>query len=173
MAQSFCTLTGAELPHQVRALVEKRQSAINKINLAFIQELEKIKVDYTKAGDLENANLVAGLITQTAQNDPNSELIQGGFHTEASLKEQLVGKWLIYDTKYPRAWSGVVTINKDLHYSCEGTMGTPNNQSNSGKIRINKNKIILGLYDFDSSSFSSGKLFSSINGDPRTLERMK
>ena len=165
MAQGFCTLPGAELPHQVQALVEKRQSAISKINVVFIQELERIKINYTKAGDLDNANLVAGLITQAKQDD---------FLTEKPLKEQLVGKWMIYDTKYPKVWSGVVTITEDLRYSCQGTFGTTNNQSSTGKVAISKDKIILGIYEFEASGISSGKLFASLpNGDPRTLERIK
>ena len=165
MAQGFCTLRGAELPHQVQALVEKRQSAISKINVVFIQELERIKINYTKAGDLDNANLVAGLITQAKQDD---------FLTEKPLKEQLVGKWMIYDTKYPKVWSGVVTITEDLRYSCQGTFGTTNNQSSTGKVAISKDKIILGIYEFEASGISSGKLFASLpNGDPRTLERIK
>ena len=56
---------GAEIPQPVRSLLEKRQDAIDKINLVFIRELEKIKIDYTKAGDLENANLVLDFINQT------------------------------------------------------------------------------------------------------------
>jgi len=80
LAQTCSASFGAELPQQVQRLTKKRQAAINKINDAFVNELEKIKTNYTKAGDLENANLVAALIKQT----------------EGSIsKEQfpLVGEW--------------------------------------------------------------------------------
>jgi hypothetical protein len=65
LTQTYSVTFGAELPLQVQRLTEKRQAAISKINNTFVDELEKIKTNYTKAGDLENANLVATLIKQT------------------------------------------------------------------------------------------------------------
>ncbi len=65
LTQAYSVSFGAGLPYQVQRLVEKRQQAISKIDNSFVDELEKIKTNYTKAGDLENANLVAELIKQT------------------------------------------------------------------------------------------------------------
>ncbi len=53
---------GAELPPEAKRLVEQRDEAIQKIDSKFCEELEKIKLAYTKRGDLDSANAVADLI---------------------------------------------------------------------------------------------------------------
>lgn len=152
--------SGEELPREVERLISKRNEAVTKIDRTMVEELEKLKLQYTKDGDLEAANKTVELID---------------LYTDASLKEELAGKWRIYDTKNPAYWTGIVTITRELSYSCQGSFGTPNNQGNAGKVAIDKEnkKIILGLYEFDASSISKGKLFATFQGDPRTLERVK
>ena len=55
-------VTGEELPRDVRDLLSKRNKAVAKIDRIFIGELEKLKVNYMKKGDLDSANSVATLI---------------------------------------------------------------------------------------------------------------
>lgn len=61
---SLCVGCGSaeELPNDVQLLVSKRNAAIAKIDHTFIEELEKLKVKYTKAGELESANATVALI---------------------------------------------------------------------------------------------------------------
>lgn len=172
LTQACTYLLGSELPQSVRLLVEKRQIAISKVNMAFVQELEKLKVNYTKASDLENANLIADLIRRTKESDSNGYSQDGG-GALTLLDSRLVGKWMIYDTESPKVWAGVITITKDLAYSCQGTFGIYNNRQSAGKVEIKKNNIILvGPYEFNISTISSGKIFSK-NLGVRTMERVK
>ena len=67
--QSISFSFGIEFPQGVQTLIKKREEAVMKIDKIFIQELEKMKTNYTKDGDLENANLVAGLIKKTKEHD--------------------------------------------------------------------------------------------------------
>ena len=53
---------GDSIPTEAKTLLEQRQKAIEKIDEKMTQELEKIKVDYTKRGNLEAAVAVAELI---------------------------------------------------------------------------------------------------------------
>jgi len=53
---------GSDLPPEAKALLAQRQQAIEKIDNKLSQELEKIKVDYTKRGNLEAAVAVSELI---------------------------------------------------------------------------------------------------------------
>jgi hypothetical protein len=55
---------GDELPDDVQALVAKRDEAISRIDITFVRELEKLKVKYTKLGDLDSANKIVELIAQ-------------------------------------------------------------------------------------------------------------
>lgn len=68
------TLADKPLPSDVHKLVEQRKSAIAKIEQTFLQELEKLKLDYTKKGDLETANRIASLITgEGGESLPNTK----------------------------------------------------------------------------------------------------
>jgi hypothetical protein len=57
-------LAGSELPDDVQNLVTKRDEAIEKIDLTFVRELEKLKIKYTKLGDLDSANRIVALIAK-------------------------------------------------------------------------------------------------------------
>jgi hypothetical protein len=59
------TTVDGEFPSDAQWLISKRAEAIANIDQRFIEELEKLKIQYTKAGDLENANLLLDLINQT------------------------------------------------------------------------------------------------------------
>ena len=66
---------GAELPQEARRLIDARAKAIENIDKQFVGELEKIKIAYTKKGDLESANAIVNLINTVP------------------LDVQFVGKW--------------------------------------------------------------------------------
>ena len=50
------------LPSELASLQEKRERKIAEIDRIYLQELEKLKITYTKRGDLESANLVVSII---------------------------------------------------------------------------------------------------------------
>ena len=52
----------AELPEEAQRLIDMRKEAIEKIDKKFTDELEKIKITYTKRGDLDSANAILDLI---------------------------------------------------------------------------------------------------------------
>lgn len=54
------------MPQGIQTLIDKRKEAVRKIDKVFVEELEKIKTAYVKAGDLEKANLAAELIKNTS-----------------------------------------------------------------------------------------------------------
>lgn len=51
-----------ELPFDAKRLIQKRDTAFNRINEGLKRELEKLKVKYTKRGDLESANKISDYI---------------------------------------------------------------------------------------------------------------
>ena len=59
----------SEIPNDVQNLLNKRHKAVESIDSKLIKELEKLKVAYTKRGDLKSANTIVGLIEEynTAQ----------------------------------------------------------------------------------------------------------
>jgi hypothetical protein len=48
--------SGQDLPGDVEWLISKRKEAVAKIDRTLVDELEKLKIKYTRAGDLESAN---------------------------------------------------------------------------------------------------------------------
>lgn len=68
---------GAELPPDVQRLVEQRNNAIQNIDKKFAEELDKLKVRYTKAGELDSANTIVNLIeTINVPNNLSKETVQ-------------------------------------------------------------------------------------------------
>lgn len=170
--QTYSASSG-ELPQQIQKLDEKRQKAISKINEVFVNELDKIKMNYTKAGDLENANLVADLIKQTMTDDSENGISRGGESDLGSLKDKVVGKWMVYDTKRPDVWRGIVTITADLTYSCQGSFGTDKETKGTVTIEKEKSKMLIGPYEFNIANISSGKIITRGGGVARTMERIR
>lgn len=69
LAISLCIefSVGEEFPSEVQGLISKRNEAVTRIDRTFVAELEKLKVKYTKAGDLESANKTVKLIENYAK----------------------------------------------------------------------------------------------------------
>ena len=76
---------GAELPQEALRLVELRKKAIENIDKQFVGELEKVKITYTKKGDLDSANAIVTLINTVPLDGP------------------LIGKWLFT----AKSWKGI------------------------------------------------------------------
>ena len=53
-----------EIPSDVKNLLEKRDNAVSAIDKRLVEELEKLKVNYTKRGDLESANTIVELVAK-------------------------------------------------------------------------------------------------------------
>ena len=64
MAAIFAQPCTAVTPPEVEALLAQRSRKIDEINRVYREELEKIKLKYTKLGNLAAANLVDSLIKQ-------------------------------------------------------------------------------------------------------------
>jgi len=62
LSQTYSTLLAADQPQMLQTLVEKHNEAIRKVDKVFIEELQKLKTSYTKAGDLDSANAVVAVI---------------------------------------------------------------------------------------------------------------
>lgn len=154
-----------ELPSDVKNLLEKRNTAVSAIDKRLVEELEKLKVNYTRRGDLDAANSIVELINKynpdpTAKKNAASE----------AVKDKLVGKWFIYDTVQPHVWRGIITINEDLTY-------TSNNKGvglDRGKYKLKEDDTVMsiGPYLFDITTIDSGKILTT-NAGPRTMERIK
>jgi flagellar motor switch protein FliG len=63
-ASTLCPTLRAEdaLPADIQRVVEQRASAIAKIDKIYLQELEKLKVNYTKQGNLDMALKIVSLM---------------------------------------------------------------------------------------------------------------
>ncbi|YCM42816.1 hypothetical protein V2O64_16025 [Verrucomicrobiaceae bacterium 227] len=53
---------GEELPRDLQELISRRSEAVARIDRIFVGELEKLKINYTKKGDLDSANTIVTLI---------------------------------------------------------------------------------------------------------------
>ena len=58
----FFQICAAETPPEIEALQAQRSRKIDEINRIYRQELEKIKLKYTKLGNLDSANIADALI---------------------------------------------------------------------------------------------------------------
>lgn len=58
----FFQICAAATPPEIEALQAQRSRKIDEINRIYQQELEKIKLKYTKLGNLDAANIAAALI---------------------------------------------------------------------------------------------------------------
>lgn len=67
-----------ELPYEVTQLIQKRERAVSQIDKRFSEELESLKIKYTKQGNLSAANAVARLLgEQDAKQDQAKDPIVG------------------------------------------------------------------------------------------------
>jgi hypothetical protein len=109
-----------QLPEDLQRLIDRRADGVAKIDTVFVGELEKLKIKYTKAGDLDAANAVVALIQQTpikvvdaAPADAEFEGTTWAFHNKGGkLGEiELLAGGKIKSQQYPKAsWK---RIDKD------------------------------------------------------------
>lgn len=60
----------AEVPAEAQKLVEIREREINRINLAYLQKLDALLVDYRAKGDSEAVQAVEALIAEAEEGKP-------------------------------------------------------------------------------------------------------
>jgi hypothetical protein len=77
-------LVAAE-PYEVTQLRTRREAEIRKVDTLYAEALERLKVKYTKQGDLENANYVQGLIKELGLSKNTDAVI-----SKASLKNAIL-----------------------------------------------------------------------------------
>ena len=101
------------LPPDVQRVVDQRTAAIAKIDTIYRQELEKLKVNYTKQGNLAAANVIVGLLQGERPT---------GSQAEESVEDFLKGEWFYQwdgeSKKYKRSFNATAMIDKDgVRYS--------------------------------------------------------
>lgn len=77
------------LPVDVQRVSDQRDAAIEKINTTYIQELEKLKINYTKQGNLDAANKIVALISAVKAEGAKAE----GNKKDGNKPDSLIGKW--------------------------------------------------------------------------------
>lgn len=136
-----------DLPGDVRRVTEQRDAAIEKINKTYVQELEKLKLSYTKQGNLDVANKIVKMIENTQADDPNSlvgkwragrraeiDIKSGG---EATYNGKIRGKWTIKISTFVVEWDNGFTDSYELP-PAEGVLTGKNNRGEA--LRITKIK---------------------------------
>ncbi len=91
------------LPYEVVQLQSQRKARIARIDAIYRKELTALKEKYTKAGDLEKANLVVGIL-----ND-----LQNGVSTSAVPSNDAELRDFLRDTKWVFDNGWVVTFHSD------------------------------------------------------------
>jgi len=77
-----------EIPSNAKSLLEKRDNAVRVIDRRLVEELEKLKVIYTKRGDLNAANAIVELIGKYKTDE-------GDENVDKDMKTTLIGtKWV-------------------------------------------------------------------------------
>lgn len=88
-----------DLPYDIAALQSKRDTKVIEIDRAYVRELEKLKIKYTKLGELETANKIVAMITEIHAANPAM------IRKVNEAVEKLIGSWvranhgLSYDIK--------------------------------------------------------------------------
>ena len=82
-----CLNAESELPFEAKQLIHKRDIALIRMNEGLQRELEKVKIKFTKRGDLYSANKIAEYI-QTMQ---ESDSVNSGGKTDPVAK--ISGSW--------------------------------------------------------------------------------
>ena len=133
--------SGAELPSDVKQLLSKRNEAVAKIDEIFLKELEKLKVKYTKQGDLESANKTVDLIEKYSQESPK---------TVPKIEDELIGRWI------GRTSSG---LSPEYFFMRNGNV-------NDGKWRIANNgkKLVCTWPDGTSDTFDLPPVNNVLSG---------
>jgi hypothetical protein len=73
------------LPPDVHRVVDQRAAANDKIDKIYLQELEKLKINYTKNGDLSTANKIVSLKSEI--------VLKNEVKLPEATQEAIIGKW--------------------------------------------------------------------------------
>jgi len=96
-------LSSAEQPQKLTRLITLRNQEVAKIDERFLEALEKLKVQYTKSGDLESANAVVEVITNLKSKDQILDSIVGewSFKYKGENREYIFTQDFKFSGKYP------------------------------------------------------------------------
>jgi hypothetical protein len=119
-------VTAQELPYDVKVLEQQRNQAVAKIDATYRTELEKMKIKYTKLGDLETANKIASLL-KNLETNPSAPNVKDDFG--------VVGKWVFKIEGKKRNFN----FSSDMSFTGQYTTG----QDFSGTWKVEDKTIIL------------------------------
>lgn len=115
------TITAAALPYEVTELRNKRDAKVAEIDRVYLDELEKLKTNYVKAGNLEVANAIRDII-----DGMRAPVIVGG---DDALRKSMNG------TSWKREGSDkVLTFRPDGKVSKSWGQLTPGWEVRNGRI---------------------------------------
>ena len=98
-----------DLPDEANRLRDQRAEAISKINSKYLEELEKIKIKFTKAGNLEKAMAIDAEIKNNQQ---NAEAITTTSNSGRGLSESsIIGEYKY--TYMPNGYNETWVFKKD------------------------------------------------------------
>ena len=122
-------VTAEALPEDVETLKAKRNQAVQKIDATYYAELEKLKVKYTKAGNLEAANRINGMLEDLAL---NSSAVIGVDNFS------VVGRWVFEAGNRKRYFN----FNGDMSFTGQFAVA---GDKFSGTWRVEGKRIVLFL----------------------------
>jgi hypothetical protein len=107
------------LPPDVERVVDQRAAAIAKIDRTYVQELEKLKINYTKQGNLNVANKIANLILESQSDNYVGKWIAGRAVTEIKPDGEATvsnfrGNWIVKESTLIIQWNNGFTDSYEL-----------------------------------------------------------
>lgn len=105
-------------PPDVSRVIAMRDAEINRINRIYVAELERLKVSYTKRGDLNNAVLVDKLVK------------------EMKAGQEIVGSWLFDFRGKPRAYTFRENGSMTGAYASSGSVFNGTWTADGGSVAI-------------------------------------
>ena len=94
-----------EIPSEVKSLSERRDEKVKGIDRIYTKELEKLKLKYTKRGDLDGANTVVSIINKVENKSSKS-------HSANLNTSKFEGSWLLEEGSY----------TAKFHFKADGTV---------------------------------------------------
>ena len=80
-----------QIPSDVKHLLDKRDDAVRVLDKRLVEELEKLKINYTKKGDLDAANAIVELIGKYDTDGADEDV-------DEDIKATLIGTtWVWYN----------------------------------------------------------------------------
>ena len=104
------------LPKQVESLIKQRSEAMRKIDDTYCRELKRLKIVYTKKGDLDTANAILNLIGKIESEGFDSEILNKKW-TWRTAREN-AGNWF----KLNSDGTGVFSASQSIRWRKTGLL---------------------------------------------------